>query len=959
MRRTIRAIVYALSAGLAACGGSGGGGGSSSGGGGGSMPPTGPLVYSGATSAAVISPTNAAKITANVVGSGDAAGISAVAGVSATVAPGQTTGAPGFARRFDLALRTVDLQARRGGSGALAGVQINQTDPCDSGTVSLQGTISDANGTGTATVTFSNCRTGTDTLNGAASMQVDAFDTGRGVVTDFTLTFTRVTFSGPGVNADVSGTLRSQIALATNTETLTENFVSQDNGTRIMTKTENMIVVNVYNNVVTPSSFSESVSGRVFDGIAGYVDLTTNIPLFFSTTTQSFPDTGQAVISGAGNSRIRFTAVSSTLAKLEVDANGDGTFENTATLRWLDLSSAIGADLRDNDGDGMHNGWETAFGLDPNNAGDARLDKDGDGASNLAEYLAGTDPTDASSRPLPVALALAMGDGPDPVVVGATLTYLITVTNSSATAASNVVITDTLPAGVTLSSVLTPQGSCSVGAFITCALGTVNGFGIVTVTVIAVPGALGVVTNSASVTTSSYEPNLADNTAAADTTVGPVTVDIALSMTDTPDPVSLRGALSYTITAMNFSSNAAANVVVTDTLPAGFTFVSASSTQGSCSGTGPVTCSIGTLAAVNAANITINGTPTVVGAISNMASVTTSSVETNLSNNTATATTTVGAAAAGLQAMIDAASPGQTIIVDPGLYAGGINFNGKNITLQSRDGPATTVISGTGSTSLINSGGTVVTMGPGGTLAGFTITGGTASFGAGVSVGGSSSLITGNIFDGNAEGGGGYGAAIGGNSASPTIERNIFRNNTCDTQFLSGAVTFVNFSSPRIVNNVFENNPCAAVNVIVPQSNTPQIVNNTFVGNRVGVRILQQAPQTSQTYRNNIFVGNGTVLQIDFSQSDGDNPVWTNNLVFGNTVDYVGTGSKTGVDGNISADPLFVNQAAGDYHLQAGSSAIDAGSPLQAPATDFDGVVRPRDGNGDGTPAFDVGAFEH
>jgi len=46
----------------------------------------------------------------------------------------------------------------------------------------------------------------------------------------------------------------------------------------------------------------------------------------------------------------------------------------------------------DTDGDGMHDAYETANGLNPNNAADANQDMDGDGISNLNEYLQGTNP---------------------------------------------------------------------------------------------------------------------------------------------------------------------------------------------------------------------------------------------------------------------------------------------------------------------------------------------------------------------------------------------------------------------------------------------------------------------------------------------------------------------------------------------------------------------------------------
>ncbi len=51
----------------------------------------------------------------------------------------------------------------------------------------------------------------------------------------------------------------------------------------------------------------------------------------------------------------------------------------------------------DTDGDGMHDGWEAAHGLDPLKAADALQDADGDGLSNLAEFMNSTDPRDADT----------------------------------------------------------------------------------------------------------------------------------------------------------------------------------------------------------------------------------------------------------------------------------------------------------------------------------------------------------------------------------------------------------------------------------------------------------------------------------------------------------------------------------------------------------------------------------
>jgi hypothetical protein len=63
----------------------------------------------------------------------------------------------------------------------------------------------------------------------------------------------------------------------------------------------------------------------------------------------------------------------------------------------LIAGSVVLATNTDADGDGMLNGWEQAYGLDPLNPADAGADNDGDGLSNLQEFLAGTSPTNSAS----------------------------------------------------------------------------------------------------------------------------------------------------------------------------------------------------------------------------------------------------------------------------------------------------------------------------------------------------------------------------------------------------------------------------------------------------------------------------------------------------------------------------------------------------------------------------------
>ncbi len=299
-----------------------------------------------------------------------------------------------------------------------------------------------------------------------------------------------------------------------------------------------------------------------------------------------------------------------------------------------------------------------------------------------------------------------------------------------------------------------------------------------------------------------------------------------------------------------------------------------------------------------------------------------------------------------IQAAINAAVDGDTVLVAQGTYAENVSFLGKNVTLASETGP--------NATTLDANSGTAVQMGPGGVLNGFTITNAAAFFGAGVAVTGAGSVIRGNIFERNVAFVGGVGSGIGGNNASPTIELNVFRNNTCDDQYIAGVVVFVNSSSPIIQNNVFADNPCRAINMTLPSDAAPVVVNNTIVGNLVGIRVDGRVPSLGQIYRNNIVVGNGAGLAVDF----GNPPTWDHNLVFGNGANYSGLADQTGLSGNISADPLFVDSVAKDFHLQSASPAVDAGLNLLAPLVDIDGDPRPLDGDGDGLATVDMGVDE-
>jgi uncharacterized repeat protein (TIGR01451 family) len=123
--------------------------------------------------------------------------------------------------------------------------------------------------------------------------------------------------------------------------------------------------------------------------------------------------------------------------------------------------------------------------------------------------------------------------------------------------------------------------------------------------------------------------------------VSSTSADLSLTKTGSPNPAAVGTNLSYRITVTNNGPAAATNINVTDTLPANVTFVSSSTTQGSCSGTGTINCSIGSLANGASAVVTIIVTPTVAGQIANTASVLGAEADPDTSNNSATVNTII------------------------------------------------------------------------------------------------------------------------------------------------------------------------------------------------------------------------------------------------------------------------------------------------------------------------------
>ncbi len=147
----------------------------------------------------------------------------------------------------------------------------------------------------------------------------------------------------------------------------------------------------------------------------------------------------------------------------------------------------------------------------------------------------------------------------------------------------------------------------------------------------------------------------AAGSAAAQAAVKGSQADLAVTKTDSPDPVSPGGTLTYTIVVTNKGPKTATSVAMDDTVPSGTTFSSISvpsawsCTTPAVGGTGKVHCTTGSMSNGQSATITlvakVNSTVAAGTVLSNTAHVSAATSDSKTGNNAATAKTTVQTAA--------------------------------------------------------------------------------------------------------------------------------------------------------------------------------------------------------------------------------------------------------------------------------------------------------------------------
>lgn len=277
-----------------------------------------------------------------------------------------------------------------------------------------------------------------------------------------------------------------------------------------------------------------------------------------------------------------------------------------------------------------------------------------------------------------------------------------------------------------------------------------------------------------------------------------------------------------------------------------------------------------------------------------------------------------------IQAAIDAAGPGDTVLVAPGTYVETLQVAFKDdITLRSEQGPHATTIEADIFQTCIR-----CTAGSSGTIEGFRITNGFGFSGGGISIFQSTFDVTNCVLEGNASETSGAGimvrdsvatishCVIQGNGAweeaggilidgSPvTVSNCVIRDNWTDIWDGGGLSILPGSEGTRILNCTIVDNDASFYGDGIVTWADDVLIANCIVKNNQGVDIEELGPPT-------------TIVHTNYNGSDG-------------------------TSGNIDVDPLFLDLAGGDVHLSFNSPCRGAGRANipGLPPVDLDGNPR-------------------
>ena len=254
----------------------------------------------------------------------------------------------------------------------------------------------------------------------------------------------------------------------------------------------------------------------------------------------------------------------------------------------------------------------------------------------------GTSRSSSTTTPITRSADLAVtkvADSPT-AAAGGGITFTVTVTNSGPSDATNVVLTDLLPAPLVFSAAGSDAACGLVGGSVECVLDTVapgESRAIAIAATLPSGATAADVTNSASVDSDIVDPDPSNNTSSVDVEITRQ-ANLSITKTSAGEAVLLGESIAYTLVVVNDGPSDAVGVVVTESIPAGTTVATL---PPGCSGAGPVTCALGSITAgdTRALEIVVEVPETTpLGPLTNTATVDSPTEDPDETDNTSSAT---------------------------------------------------------------------------------------------------------------------------------------------------------------------------------------------------------------------------------------------------------------------------------------------------------------------------------
>ena len=185
----------------------------------------------------------------------------------------------------------------------------------DSSTFSINGTV---------VITLAATPTQTQLSAAAQFQNVTVVDTGSTSTISGAVNLTETDTTTQSTTTLTVGGAGLAVGLSSTGYTDTLGF---DAGTAFMTSLDN-----------ASESATLSVNGGFSSHLlGGHVAITTSTPLF-QANTDDYPSSGVVLVTGASGSKLLLTVISSSQVQLQLDANGDGSYESTSTVAWSTLA---------------------------------------------------------------------------------------------------------------------------------------------------------------------------------------------------------------------------------------------------------------------------------------------------------------------------------------------------------------------------------------------------------------------------------------------------------------------------------------------------------------------------------------------------------------------------------------------------------------------------------------------